>query len=55
MYGSTNWSDERQARDYRKRREAEDGRRRRFAHDMAARDDSFYRMFPEAKRIGFLG
>ena len=55
MYGSTNWSDERQARDYRKRREAEDGRRRRFAHDMAMRDDSFYRMFPDARRLGVTG
>jgi hypothetical protein len=53
--GSMNWSDERQARDYRKRREAEDGRRSRFAHDMAAHDDSFYRMFPDARRIGVTG
>jgi hypothetical protein len=53
--GSMNWSDEREARDYRKRREAEDRRRRRFAHDMAAHDDTFARMFPDAMRIRTTG
>ena len=54
MFGSTDWS-ERQARDYRRGREARDRRGRAFAADMAARDDSFAAMFPDAMRIRTTG